>query len=361
MSGLQPPWENYDEEYRAFQEREGLPVHTGLGVDDVRTLAVEDWDRTGGKGAFVNLLGMEGMCDIHVHEIPPGESLESQRHLFEALVFVVEGAGVTTIGSDDDQQRTFEWSDGSLFYLPRNTEYVHSNVDSTAEARLLAVTPLPLLYTLLQDDAPIWEHDAYDQWALLGSNEGFYGSDAQLLEGTTDSRTYWDANFVPDATTFDQLDSWPERGGGGQTVHFPFRDTSMYAHISEFQPGQYKKAHRHHPGANVLILVGEGYSLLWEENDDERRRIDWGPYALFTPPMMWFHQHFNTSEGPARYLAMHAPQLGIRGGDNAAIEALNPTNQIEYSEEDPEIREQFERELAAEGLEFQMDERVYEQ
>lgn len=358
MSTLQPPWENYDEEYRRHQEREDIPVHSGLGVDDVRTLSVAEWERTGGRGAFINLLGMEGTCDVQLHEIPAGEKLEPQRHLFEALVFVVDGTGVTTLGSGSEP-RTFEWGDGSLFYLPRNTEYIHANADSTTDARLLAVTPLPLLYTLLQDDASIWENESYDQWTELNTGGEFYGSDAQLLEGTTDSRTYWDANFIPDATTFDQLDSWPERGGSGQTVHFPFQDTSMYAHISEFQPGQYKKAHRHHPGANVLILGGEGYSLLWEEGDEQRRRIDWGPYSLFTPPMMWFHQHFNTSEKPVRYLAMHAPQLGIRGGDNAAIEALNPTNQIEYHDEDPEIRENFQHELEQKGLEFSMDEALY--
>jgi gentisate 1,2-dioxygenase len=359
MSTLQPPWENYDAEYRRYQQREDIPVHTGLGVDDVRTLSVAEWDRTGGRGAFLNLLGMEGTCDVHVHEIPAGETLQPQRHLFEALVFVVSGTGVTTLESGSES-RTFEWADGSLFYLPRNTRYVHANADSTTAARLLAVTPLPLLYTLLQDDTAIWENKSYDQWTELNADDEFYGSDAQLLEGATDSRTYWDANFIPDATTFDQLDSWPERGGSGQTVHFPFQNTSMYAHISEFQRGQYKKAHRHHPGANVMILGGDGYSLLWEEGDDQRRRLDWGPYSLFTPPMMWFHQHFNTSERSVRYLAMHAPQLGIRGGDNAAIEALNPTNQIEYHDEAPEIRQQFQRELERKGLEFRMEEALYQ-
>lgn len=154
-------------------------------------------------------------------------------------MFVIGGTGVTTLQRGDCQW-TFEGSADSLFHLPRNTEYIHANVNSIDDARLLAVTSLPALYTLLQDDAAIWEVEAYDQWDELNAGEAFYGLDAELLEGTTDSHTYWDANFVPDATTFDQLDDWPERGGGGQTVHFPFRDTSMYAHISEFQPGQYK-------------------------------------------------------------------------------------------------------------------------
>lgn len=353
-----PPWEEYDAQYRAFQDAEGIPVHEGLAIDDVRTVAVDDWDRTGGCGAFVNLLGMEGTCDVHLHDLPPATSTAPQRHLFGALVFVVEGTGFTAIG-EGDRRRVFEWGPGSLFYLPRNTRYAHSAAGAEAPVRLLAVTPLPLLYTVLQDDTAIWDVGPYEQWSLI-DDDGFYERSARLLAGTTDSRTYWDANFVHDAAEFDQLDAWPERGGGGRTVHFPFRDTSMYAHISEFEAGRYKKAHRHHPGANVLVLGGEGYSLLWEEGDDDRTRVDWTPYTLFTPPMMWFHQHFNTSSGPARYLAMHAPQLGIRGGENAAIEALNPTNQIEYHEEDLAIREEFRRELEAKGLESRMEADRYE-
>lgn len=41
MDRIQPPWETYDDEYWAYQEREEIPIHTGLAVDDVRTLPTE--------------------------------------------------------------------------------------------------------------------------------------------------------------------------------------------------------------------------------------------------------------------------------------------------------------------------------
>lgn len=362
---ITPPWEEYNREYLAFQDREGLPVHEGLYVEDVRELELDSWDRLGGRGAFVNLMGMEGMCDLQLQEIPAGETLEEQRHLHESLVFVAEGNGVTTLGTGDEET-SFEWSQGALFHVPRNTRYVHANASDTP-VLLIAQTSLPLLYSILQDDEAIWEVEGYDQWSNI-HDDNFYSSVAELKGGSdVQGRTYWDSNFVPDATSFDRLVEWEGRGVSNSSIFFPFGDASMHAHISEFEPGQYKKAHRHVCGANVMLLAGEGYTLMWQEGEeDDKVHIPWGPYSLFTPPTMWFHQHFNTSPNGerARYLVFHAPtyRLGIRGSEdtNDAIAPWNPLNQLEYYQEDPEISERFERELTEKGIENRMDEELYE-
>lgn len=363
MGNIVHPVDEFDVQYKQFQKREGIPVHTGYAVEDVRTVEVGDWERTGGRGAFINLIGMEAMCDAQIHEIEAGQKLKPQKHLHESINFVIKGSGVTSVGSEVNEN-TFEWSSGALFYVPRNTQYTHANVDNNDDARILSVTPLPLLYTLLQQDEPIWDIDmeTYEQWDAI-REDGFYSkmTEAKTGEGTgSNSRAYWESNFVPDVRKFDELEQWPERGAGGRSVVFPFRTTNMMAHMSEFPSGRYKKAHRHHPGANVLILTGSGYSLFWKEGDEERKRVDWKPYTLVTPPLMVYHQHFNTSETAARYLAIHAPQLGLRGSDNAAIEPLNPENQIEYENEDRDIRERFQQELNKTGVENQMDPELYQ-
>ena len=45
--------------YELFLESEGIPVHTGVAVDDVRTAQVAPWPRLGAKGAYIRLLGAE--------------------------------------------------------------------------------------------------------------------------------------------------------------------------------------------------------------------------------------------------------------------------------------------------------------
>lgn len=357
MTEQSAPWEGYDRIYREFQQGEGIPVHTGHVVKDVRELEVGHWDRTGGNGAFVNLEGMEYMCDLQVHEIPPGATLRPQRHLHESMVFVLSGSGLTTVGQEDSV--TFEWSDGALFYTPRNTRYVHANSKGTEPARLLVATPLPLLYSLHQDHDIVWNPGTTEGW---DPDQGDPYSSAGELESERseeDDVIYVDATFVSDVRKFDDLQTWPNRGGGGRSVFFPFPDISMYSHVSEFQPGKYKKAHRHLSGANILILSGEGYSLLWTDEND-RERVDWRPGSVFTPPSMWYHQHFNTSEDLARYVVFHGP-IKKTGINNTGInDPMLPENQIEYHDEDPKIREQFERELAENDIEFRMEEDAYQ-
>ena len=79
--------------YRNWQVEEGLPVYGGLHVKDLNNVELGPWKRRGGLGAYINLQGTGDCDDAYVCEIPPGESLQPDRHLFEELVFVLEGRG----------------------------------------------------------------------------------------------------------------------------------------------------------------------------------------------------------------------------------------------------------------------------
>jgi oxalate decarboxylase/phosphoglucose isomerase-like protein (cupin superfamily) len=134
---------------------------------------------------------------------------------------------------------------------------------------------------------------------------------------------------------------------------------SMGAHVSQFRPGTYKKAHRHGPGAHVIILDGVGFSLLWREGDTDWMKCDWRPGAVVVPPEMWFHEHFNSGPEPARYLALrftgrHYTQRGAFQGGEADVSVKDGGAQIEYEDEDRRIHELFERELASHGAECRM-------
>jgi len=89
-------------------------------------------------------------------------------------------------------------------------------------------------------------------------------------------------NFVPDAVNL-PLISAKERGAGGGHIRFNMARASLASHISQFGVGTYKKGHAHGPGAHVILLNGEGYSLMWTEGE-EPRRYDWEIGTLIVPP-----------------------------------------------------------------------------
>jgi oxalate decarboxylase/phosphoglucose isomerase-like protein (cupin superfamily) len=163
-------------------------------------------------------------------------------------------------------------------------------------------------------------------------------------------------NFVSDAINL-PLISAKERGAGGGHIRFNMAKGSMSSHISQFPVGTYKKAHCHGPSAHVIILTGEGFSLMWPEGE-EPRRYDWQVGTLIVPPNKWFHQHFNTGATPARYLAFKHEVALIRnsqGVPTAWISRRVGGDQVDYADEGPWIRELFANELGKRGVAPRMD------
>ena len=165
----------------------------------------------------------------------------------------------------------------------------------------------------------------------------------------------WRTNFVPDARNM-TLYSWEARGAGGTNVMLEMADT-VCPHISEFPVGTYKKAHAHGPGAHVIILSGEGFSLMWPEGQ-EPTRYEWEVGTLIVPPTLWMHQHFNTGKTPARYLAFKHEGVAVRnaqGVPKAWISRRIGGHQIDYADEGSEVRTMFADALAKQGLEPNME------
>ena len=131
---------------------------------------------------------------------------------------------------------------------------------------------------------------------------------------------------------------------------------SIASHISQFPVGTYKKAHAHGPGAHVIVLSGEGYSLMWPEGE-ELRRFDWQVGTLIVPPNAWFHQHFNSGPTPARYLAFkHWTPRNAQGVPLSWISTRLGGTQIDYADERPLVRRTFADALARHGVQSRMEE-----
>src|SRR5436190_1612512 len=78
--------------YLEWVKKEGLPVAEDYGIYlfDVET---KMWPRFGVKAAACHLKGRGDFANMFLFEIPPGGSTVPQRHLYEEVVYVLEGTG----------------------------------------------------------------------------------------------------------------------------------------------------------------------------------------------------------------------------------------------------------------------------
>ena len=126
--------------------------------------------------------------------------------------------------------------------------------------------------------------------------------------------------------------------------------------MSVFPAQTYKKGHRHGPGFVIVIPGGEGYSVMWQPGGEEVL-VPWNEASVFVPPNRWFHQHFNLGQAPARYLALHPPR-GMTGYSEAIEDPS--LDQIEYPDENRNVRTRFEAEMDKRGLKSRMPEPAYQ-
>ncbi|MCH8200136.1 MAG: cupin domain-containing protein [Chloroflexi bacterium] len=346
------------EAYQTFIESEGIPIVTGFFVEDLNTLPLKPWARVGGNGAYVNLDGNGGTNDAYVCEIPPGKSLNPERHMFEKLIYVLSGRGATAL-TQGEREQTFEWGPGAVFSIPVNAPHQHHNGSGAEPVRFVAVTSAPMVMSIFNSTRFVFDNPF--EFEERYTSEQYNTGDGTLWQSTT-GRHVWETNFVPDVVNFKLFDL-PRRGAGGSNVTFELGYNSLASHISQFPVGTYKKAHWHGPGAHVFILSGQGYSLLWPKDAKrtERTRVDWKPGSLVVPPNEWFHQHFNGGASPARYLALRwgshrfSSIAGITPDTEGADKSIEEGgSQIEYEIENPAVLDEFEEECLKHGATPQM-------
>ena len=366
------PWEEW-------LKRENLPVHKDYYIGDLRKAEVKPWRRLGAgvAGAYIDLVGGEGVNVGYLCEIAPNAKTEAQRYLFEEVLYVLDGEGESFVWNPGSRtKQSVRWKAGSVVAPPLNVWRQHVNRGSSP-ARFLVMTNAPVVIDLFHNLDFVFNNDYAFRDRYDGESDFFGVTDKVHHKDTTSEESEqakgvdtWDSGFVPDARALALRES-KERGEGNYRIELQLADNTMQAHISEFETGTYKKAHRHGPGSHVVMLNGRGYTLMWKGSlkysdapPQTQKRVDWVEGSLFVPPDGWFHQHFNTGRDPARYLA---PTWGGDGkwfmrslGGGGRTHRLGKTstrkggNLIEYEDEDPAIREIYEAELKKNGIELRM-------
>ncbi|MFM9998001.1 MAG: ethanolamine ammonia lyase-activating protein [Betaproteobacteria bacterium] len=335
--------------YTRWVASEGLDIVDAMHVANLHTVDLKPWARRGGKGVYLNHDASRTSNDCYVCEIAPGGELAPQRQLFEEMIYILDGRGSTSVWNEAGRKVSFEWQAGAIFAIPLNTSHQHFNGSGKDAARFVSVTNGPVIINAFGDTAFVFgtPFDFKDRF----SGESDYFANKGEQKGLL-----LDTNFVADAINL-PLMAAKERGAGGGHIRFSMARGSMNSHISQFPVGTYKKAHAHGPGAHVIILSGEGYSLMAPEGEPSRQ-FDWQEGSMIVPPNMWMHQHFNTGSTPARYLAFKAEGVSIRnaqGVPKAWISRRVGGHQVDYADEPAQVREGFAAALARVGLEPRMD------
>jgi len=359
---LPPPTRRLKFTHDHWMDAQGLPVHSGYYIEDLRALALGRWEERGCDAAFVQLEGQQGITETRISEVPARGVLPPVRLAFDEVVYVAQGRGATTIWRSGGERKSFEWNENSMFLLPRHHFHQFSNTHGSRPARLLHYNYFPLLLSASPDP------DAFITTNRGDTAEPVHAVDLEALYAEPSLKTMssdeaswkrrgsvWVGSFFPDMSAWDKLTVSKNRGAGGRSVAMEFPGSEISCHMSMFPPRTYKKAHRHGPGRAIVIPAGEGYSVMWEEGKD-KVVAPWKPGSLITPPNKWFHQHFNVGHSPARYLAFHPP---LQFDGHAEKVEDRARDQIEYVDEDRGVRELFEAELGKRGLTTVIPEEAY--
>ena len=342
--------------YDLWVESTGMLVYGGQYIQDIRTLELGYWAERECDGAILRLEGQGGILEAKVLEIPPGKTLPPFKFALDEVVYVAKGRGLTTIwGGHDKSKQTFEWGPRGLMLIPRNYSYQITNTSGTEPVRLLHYNAFPMTMAAIPNPGFFINNPALEPDMDLAEESEFF-AEAKIVKGRGE-RLVWSGNFFPDLGVWDKLSRYETRGAGGHSVGLLFHGSPHTAHMSVFPPRTYKKTHRHgpgpfRPGAFLIIVSGEGHSIMWPwDNDSEKTVVRWQEGTVFPPPDKWWHGHFNVGSSPARYLALHPP---------GAFNTREATQlEIQYTEEEPWVREMFESELAKRGITSDMPPEVF--
>ena len=178
--------------YELWKQSQGLPTLRGFQVDNVYEVELTPWEARGGSGVFVNLDGTGGFNDSYVYELGARESSVPIKHIYDELVYVLNGRGATTVWVDEKKKQTFEWGKNSWFAIPPNAWHQYHNLSGTEPARYFAMTAAPRVIDTFQSLDFVFNnnHVFTDRF---NDEEGYF-----KMAERNGAGHWWSTNYVAD-------------------------------------------------------------------------------------------------------------------------------------------------------------------
>ncbi len=263
--------------YQQFVKSEGLPLYEGSHIENLATLALGDWERRGGRGAYTRLGNQETNC-LQIFEIPAKGELKPEHHIYDEVMYVLSGKGATTIWQPGEPKQTVEWEEGALLAIPLNAWHQEFNASADEPCRLVAGSNLPHILNLYHNVDFVFNNPFCFKDRYSFEMPGFLSN-----RGKHWNPKVYETNFIADIRNL-ELDLLPEGGYRTSVMRVSMASTSLGIHVKSVVEGTYTNAHRHEAGAHVMVIEGEGYELLFMPGEEKnRRKVVTRPYAIVAP------------------------------------------------------------------------------
>lgn len=112
-----PPALRQEPVYDEWIEVTGVPIHRGHFLSDLRNIEVGHWEKLDANVAFLQFMGMEGVSEGRITEIPAGGSIKPLKLAVGETMYVIGGQGLATVWAGEGPKRTFEWQNHSMFHI----------------------------------------------------------------------------------------------------------------------------------------------------------------------------------------------------------------------------------------------------
>ncbi len=242
--------------------------------------------------------------DALVHEIDPGVTTTIHRHSWDAILFMVEGAGWTEV----DGVR-YQWKPWDAIHLPAWSWHRHGN-DGNRPARFMSYSSEPTLASL---GMSVLEDAGHADYKTLPPRppytEGRPGDDPyarRLRRLATEQKKRRSGRIH---TPYDEIEllATPR---GTRTKFLNDRSIGNEASgltqvMIQFAPGKTQSLHRHPGEAWLYVVEGYGHSFMGTA-PDKGQHYPWKKGDLIVVDHFLWHQHFNDDpKNQARLVRIH--------------------------------------------------------
>ncbi|MBM2810630.1 MAG: hypothetical protein HW416_1389 [Chloroflexi bacterium] len=104
---------------------------------------------------------------------------------------------------------------------------------------------------------------------------------------------------------------WPRMGVNACFITmYPLMEGRRGMFVADIPPGKATEPIHHLYEQTILVLDGHGTTEVWQQGDTRKHVFEWGPGAIFSPPLNTWYRMYNISSEAVKFIAINrAPSI----------------------------------------------------